>query len=74
MRRAQQRADEDVGAARLVDDGRTEPIEFLAKDARAFRERTATQVGASVDDETSGLAGGVRIDDVDEVHGWNRIR
>ena len=65
LRRDEQRADDDVRAARLVDDRRAEPVELASEPLAALRERAAAEIGAAGDDHAGRLAAGVRIDDFD---------
>ena len=64
----EQRADDRVRAARLVDDGRAIGVELVAEAAAPSGERPVAEVGAAVDDQARGFAAGVRIDDADLFH------
>src|SRR6266571_2622551 len=55
----EQRANVDVGAARLIDDCGAILIEVAAESIAAIGERTAAEVGSAVDDDSCGLALGV---------------
>ena len=68
VRFAEQRADNGVVAARLVDDGGADVIEVGAKAVEAFLDWAAAEIGAAGDDDARGLAAGVGIDYVDPSH------
>ena len=63
LRLAQQRADQRVEAARLVDDESPDMIEFLGEALTPLGERAAAERRPAVDDEPRRLALGVGIDD-----------
>ena len=65
---AQERADEYVGAAGLVDDGGPETVVMLPKSPELVGDRTAAQVGSPADDDACGFAAGMGIDDLDSRH------
>src|SRR5262249_14636738 len=67
-RRTEESTDEDIGAARLVDDRGAEAVEFLAKALAAFGQSARTEVRTALDDDAGRLTGGVRIDDADAAH------
>jgi hypothetical protein len=66
--RAQQRADDRVGAARFIDYGRAKEIVLGAEEFEAFGERPRAEVRTAVDDQARGLAAGVGVDEVDGLH------
>jgi hypothetical protein len=62
-RLAEQRADEHIRPTWFVDDSGAKAIVLRAKQVAAIRHRAGPQVGTSLDDDASWLAGRVRIDD-----------
>ncbi len=64
-RLTKQGADDDIGAARLVDDGGTERVVMALKQSAPVGEATAAKIRAAGDDHARRLAAGVRIDDMD---------
>src|SRR5690606_16141311 len=69
VRLEQDRADEDIGAARLVDDRGTEGVVILPQAREPFGDGAAPEVGSAVDDHAGRFAGGVGIDGGDPLHG-----
>ena len=70
---ADQSADHDVGAARLVDDGGPKLVEVKTEALPALRQRAAAQVRSARDNDASRLAAGVGINDLDsarDVRHW----
>ena len=65
VRFAEQRADNGVVTARLVDHGGADVIEVGAKAVEAFLDWAAAEIGAAGDDDARGFAAGVGIDYVD---------
>jgi hypothetical protein len=68
----QQRADQDIGAARLAEDGAPEMVVVMAQAIEALSERARAEIRGAGEDATGGLSGGVRIDDV-QTKGYLRI-
>src|SRR5687767_2684915 len=64
----QQRADDDVGAARLVHRRGPVAVEFALQALAALGERTGAEVGTALDDDSSRLAAGVRVDHFQLLH------
>ena len=62
-------ADEDVGSSRLINDGRANLIEAIAKDQEPFRKRATAKIRAALDDDPSRLATGMGVDDTNCLHG-----
>ncbi len=62
-RRAQQRADDHIGAARLVDDRAPPRVVLVAEAIAALRHVAAAEIGAAADDDARRLARRVRVDD-----------
>ena len=60
---AEQRADDYVGASRLVHDCGTKIIVLAAKTLEALGKRAGAEIGASTDNDASGFASGVGVDD-----------
>jgi hypothetical protein len=68
----QERSDQDIGPARLAEDGAPKMVVMVAQVIEALSERANAEVGAAGEDAASGLPGGVRIDDV-QTNGYLRI-
>src|SRR5262249_42313307 len=64
----QERADHDVAAARLIDDGGAKVIVLPAQQFAALGEWSASQIRAAGDHNACRLAAGVGIDDVNSLH------
>ena len=64
----QQRADDDVRAARLVHRRGAEAVELALQALAALGERAAAEVGTAGDDDPRRLAAGVRVDDLQLFH------
>ena len=62
---AQKRPNQHIGAARFVDDGAANAVEFRAKNFTPIGHRAMSEVRAAGDDDSRRLAAGVRIDDLD---------
>src|SRR5271157_5928663 len=65
---AQQSTDHGIGAPRLVDDGGAERIKLAAKSLQAQSQCASTEVGATLHDDASGFATGMRVDHMDLHH------
>ena len=72
MRLAQQRADHDIGAARLVDDTRANTVEIAQKHGKAFLQRSEAQLGATGNHQAGGFTASVGVDCGQGFHGNNR--
>jgi hypothetical protein len=66
--RAEQRADERIGAARLADDPLAPGIEAGAQDRQLRGDDAAAQVGRAGEHQAGGLAGGMRINHMELLH------
>ncbi len=71
LRLDEQRADDHVRAARLVDDGGAVAVELAPEAFAARGKRPRAEVGAAGDDYPGRLAAGVRIDDGQTLHDCN---
>ena len=65
----EQRADDRLRAAWLVDDGRPIAVELEPESLAAFRHWSGTKVRSARHGDTGWLAAGVRINDGDPLHG-----
>jgi hypothetical protein len=65
------RADDHIGAARLVYDGGTERVMLVAKNFQSVRDAAAAEIGSATDDNASRFATGVRVYDGDAPHWEN---
>src|SRR5207249_1007516 len=70
-RRTEKHADHDVGAARLIDNGRAEGVEPLAKALAPLGQRANAQIGAAGNDHASRLSARVRVDHLDMMNIWH---
>src|SRR5579862_5047595 len=77
---AKQRANDYVGTARFVDDGRTKTIVLAAKALQALGKRAGAEIGATAYNEARGFASSVGVDDMNFAGGmghhsyaWNFI-
>ena len=70
MRWHEQSTDDRIGAAGFIDDRGTVGVEIAPEARGAFIERTGAELGPAVEDEASGLAASVGIEDADGFHGW----
>jgi hypothetical protein len=66
---AQERADDNVGAPRLVDHGGAEIIVVAAEALAALGKRAVAEVGPSLQNEARGFSGGVGVEDRDAADG-----
>src|SRR5207248_2620054 len=67
-RRAQDRAHQDIGSSRLVDDRSAPGIVRFAEDTTALRDVAVTEVGAPADNHARGLTARVGVDDAGRYH------
>jgi hypothetical protein len=65
MRLDEERAHDDVGAARFADDGRAEVVVLLLENLHPLAERSAAQVRTALEHEARRLAAGMGIKDLD---------
>src|SRR6185503_7321027 len=66
--RTQQRTDDDIGPARLVDDCGTVVVELLTEARETVAERPAAQVWSAIQHQPGWLPAGVRVDDAHNAH------
>jgi len=68
----QKRSDQDIGAARLAEDGAPQVVVVVAQAIEALSHRAGAEIGAAGENATGGLSGSVGIDDV-QTNGYLRI-
>ena len=72
LRLDQQRADQHVRAARLIDHGGAESVVLLAKHLELVGDRARPEFGPAGDDDPRGFAAGMGVDDRNAPHGHSR--
>ena len=67
-RLTQQAANQDIGSAGLINDGRANLIEAIAKEIQSLRQWSASKVGTTLNDDSGGFTASMRINNTNRLH------